>query len=232
MKTNVLLAGGYHKAFSVGESLVQKGYQVTIINADRGDCERLAEVDKFNIIWGDASKEFILKEAEIGKMDVVIAMAPKDEDNFVIGQICKKIYRVPKVVALVSDPRKTAFFYQMGIDRVVCAINAITNIIEEQALMEKMTTMLPLTNGKISVLEVPILENASFQNMELRDMNLPKNVIIGCIVRGEASIIPSGDTKLLIGDILILITNGAVKEEVVDIFTGRSQNRNRLEGPE
>lgn len=221
MRTNILLAGGYQKAFSVGESLLQKGYHVTIVNADRGDCEKLAEVEKFRIIWGDASKEFILKEAEIGKMDVVIAMAPKDEDNFVICQICKKIYKVPKVVALVSDPRKTTFFYQMGIDRVVCAINAITNIIEEQALMEKMTTMLPLTNGKINVLEIPILENASFQDRKLKDMNLPKNVIIGCIVRGEESIIPGGDTRLLIGDILILITNGAVKEEVVEIFTGK-----------
>lgn len=223
MRTNILLAGGYQKAFSVGESLLQKGYHVTIVNADRGDCEKLAEVEKFRIIWGDASKEFILKEAEIGKMDVVIAMAPKDEDNFVICQICKKIYKVPKVVALVSDPRKTTFFYQMGIDRVVCAINAITNIIEEQALMEKMTTMLPLTNGKINVLEIPILENASFQDKKLKDMNLPKNVIIGCIVRGEESIIPGGDTRLLIGDILILITNGAVKEEVVEIFTGKSR---------
>lgn len=220
MKTNILLAGGYHKALSIGESLLQKGYQVTVVNADKRDCEKLAEVDDFKIIWGDASKEFILKEAEAQKMDIVIAMAPRDEDNFVIGQICKKIYKIPKVVAIVSDPKKTSFFYQMGIDRVVCAINAITNIIEEQALMEKMTTMLPLTNGKINVLEIPILENAAFEDKELKDMNLPKDVIIGCIVRGERSIIPSGNTKLLTGDIVILIVNGEVKEEAMEIFTG------------
>lgn len=220
MKTNILLAGGYHKAFSVGESLLQKGYQVTIINENRRDCEKLAEVEGFIIIWGDASKEFILKEADIRRMDVVIAMTPKDEDNFVICQICKKVYNIPKVVALLNDPRKTSFFYRMGVDRVVCAINAITNIIEEQALMEKMTTMLPLTNGKINVLEIPILESTPFQNKELKDMRLPKGVIVGCIVRGERSIIPDGDTKFLTGDIVILIINGEVKEEVVEIFTG------------
>ena len=223
MKTNILLAGGYHKALSVGTSLLQKGYHVTIINADRNDCEKLAEVDDFRIIWGDASKEFILQEADVSRMDVVIAMAPRDEDNFVICRICKKIYRVPKVVSLVSDPRKTSFFYQMGIDRVVCAINAITNIIEEQALMEKMTTMLPLTNGKINVLEIPILENASLGDKKLKDMNLPKDVVVGCIVRGDRSIIPSGETKLLTGDIVILIVNGEAKEEVVKIFTGEKE---------
>ena len=113
MKTNILLAGGYHKALSIGDSLLLKGYQVTIVNADRKDCEKLAEVEDFNIICGDASKEFILREAEIKKMDIVIAMAPRDEDNFVICRICKKIYKIPKVVALVSDPKKTSFFYQM-----------------------------------------------------------------------------------------------------------------------
>lgn len=87
--------------------------------------------------------------------------------------------------------------------------------------MEKMTTMLPLTNGKINVLEIPILENASFEEKELKDMDLPRDVIVGCIVRGDRSIIPSGKTKLLTGDIVILIVNGAVKEEVVKIFTGQ-----------
>lgn len=90
-----------------------------------------------------------------------------------------------------------------------------------QALMEKMTTMLPLTNGKINVLEIPILENVSFEEKELKDMDLPRDVIVGCIVRGDRSIIPSGNTKLLTGDIVILIVNGAVKEEVVKIFTGQ-----------
>lgn len=220
MKTNILLAGGYQKALSLGESLIQKGFHVTVINSDREDCERLAEIEDMEVIWGDASKEFILREAAVAKQDIVIAMCPRDEDNFVICQICKKQYKVSKVVALVSDPKKTSFFYQMGIDRVVCAMNAITNIIEEQALMEKMTTMIPLTNGKIHILEVPILENAPARGKELKELALPREVIIGCIVRGEQSIIPSGDSRLRAGDIIILITTGEEQEKAVQILSG------------
>lgn len=220
MKTNILLAGGYQKALSLGESLIQKGFHVTVINSDREDCERLAEIEDMEVIWGDASKEFILREAAVAKQDIVIAMCPRDEDNFVICQICKKQYKVSKVVALVSDPKKTSFFYQMGIDRVVCAMNAITNIIEEQALMEKMTTMIPLTNGKIHILEVPILENALARGKELKELALPREVIIGCIVRGEQSIIPSGDSRLRAGDIIILITTGEEQEKAVQILSG------------
>ena len=218
MKTNILLVGGYHKTSSLAESLLLKGFHVTVINSDREDCERLAEIEDLDVIWGDGSKEFILKEADISRQQTVIAMTPQDEENFVICQICKKVYRTPKVVALVGDPGKTSFFYQMGIDRVVCAINAI--IIEEQALMEKMTTMIPLTNGKIHILEVPILENAQALGRELRELPLPKDVIIGCVVRGEQSIIPGGDTRLKSGDVVILITTGEEQERAVQILSG------------
>ena len=223
MRTNILLVGGYHKTCSMAESLLLKGFHVTVINSDREDCERLAEIEDLEVIWGDGSKEFILKEAGIINQQIVIAMTPQDEDNFVICQICKKLYHTPKVVALVGDPKKTSFFYQMGIDRVVCAINAITNIIEEQALMEKMTTMIPLTNGKIHILEVPILEHAQALGKELRELPLPKAVIIGCVVRGELSIIPSGDTRLKAGDVVILITTGEEQEKAVQILSGSGE---------
>ncbi len=220
MKTNILLVGGYHKTCSMAESLLLKGFHVTVINADREDCERLAEIEDLDVIWGDGSKEFILREANIQNQQTVIAMTPQDEDNFVICQICKKIYHTPKVVAVVGDPKKTSFFYRMGTDRVVCAINAITNIIEEQALMEKMSTMIPLTNGSIHVMEVPILEHSPALGKELRELPLPKAVIIGCVVRGEQSIIPSGETKLKSGDVVILITTGEEREKAVRILSG------------
>ena len=84
MKTNILLVGGFHKTRSLGESLLEKGYQVTVINSNKEDCEKLAETPKLQVIWGDGSKVFILDDAGTDRMDIVIAMTPKDEDNFVI----------------------------------------------------------------------------------------------------------------------------------------------------
>lgn len=220
MKTNILLIGGYQKARALGESLIQKGYRVTIINKSKEDCEKLAEMDKFEVIWGDGSKNFIMEDANISKIDIVIAMTPRDEDNFVICKMCKKKYAVKKTVALISDPKKTDFFYKMGIDCVVCAINTITNIIEEQALMEKMTKMIPIENGRIHILEVPIPENSATTGKKLWEINLPKDVIIGCIIRGEESIIPKGDTRLLSNDMVIVITTKEDEEHAVKILTG------------
>ena len=69
-------------------------------------------------------------------------------------------------------------------------------------------------------MEVPILENAQALGRELRELPLPKDVIIGCVVRGEQSIIPGGDTRLKSGDVVILITTGEEQERAVQILSG------------
>ena len=51
-------------------------------------------------------------------------------------------------------PKKTEFFYSMGIDSVVCAINVVAGIIEQQAFMDEMATRIPLGSGRVGITEV------------------------------------------------------------------------------
>lgn len=60
---NILIIGGFHKARSLANSLLKKGYHVTVVNKEYADCEKLAEVSKINVIYGDGSKRFILEDA-------------------------------------------------------------------------------------------------------------------------------------------------------------------------
>ena len=126
---------------------------------------------------------------------------------------------VKKTVALLNDPSKTIFFYQMGIDRVVCALNMITNIMEEQAVMDEMTKLIPVDEGRIQILELPIPKNASVAGKKLWELNLPKEVIIGCILRGDRSLIPRGDTRITEGDVLLIITSDKSKLDQIKELT-------------
>ena len=111
-------------------SLIRKGYKVTVINKNYADCHSLAEIQAMEVIYGDASKPYVLEEAGADRMDIAIALTQNDEDNLVICELCKKRFGTAKTVALVNDPKKTEFFYSMGIDSVVCAINVVAGIIE------------------------------------------------------------------------------------------------------
>ena len=119
MKGNVLLVGGRSKAKSLAQSLLKKGYRVTVINKDLPDCEKLAENEKLIVIHGDGTKPYVLEDAGAGNMEIAIALTPRDEDNLVVCELCKKRFRVPKTLSLLSDPQKVDFFYKMGVDSVV-----------------------------------------------------------------------------------------------------------------
>ena len=213
MKGNVLLVGGRSKAKSLAQSLLKKGYRVTVINKDLPDCEKLAENEKLIVIHGDGTKPYVLEDAGAGNMELVIALTPRDEDNLVVCELCKKKFRVNKTLSLLSDPQKTDFFYKMGVDSVVCAISAVTSIIEQQAFMEEMAKAIPIGEGRVQLLEVPITETDPAAQKQVWEINLPKEVIIGCILRRDQTLIPRGDTRILAGDILVLIS-GNEQEEI------------------
>lgn len=213
MKGNVLLVGGRSKAKSLAQSLLKKGYRVTVINKDLLDCEKLAENEKLTVIHGDGTKPYVLEDAGAGNMELAIALTPRDEDNLVICELCKKKFGVSKTLSLLSDPQKTDFFYKMGVDSVVCAISAVTSIIEQQAFMEEMAKAIPIGEGRVQLLEVPITETDPAAQKQVWEINLPKEVIIGCILRRDQTLIPRGDTRILAGDILVLIS-GNEQEEI------------------
>jgi len=221
MKTRVLLVGGRSKAKSLATSLIRKEYQVTVINDTYEDCMKLAEIDKLTVINGDGTRPFVLEDASAGDADIAIALTSKDEDNLVICELCKKRFQVKKTVALLTDPKKTDFFYRMGIDSVVCAITAITGIIEQQAFVDKIATLVPIGEGRVSIAEVPISGTAPAVGKKLWEINLPKQVIIGCILRGDTTMVPRGDTRILAGDMLVLISSDKQEMAAIQELTGR-----------
>lgn len=221
MKRRIFLIGGFNKTKSLAKSLIKKGYFVTAINMDHEKCTALAEIEHLNVFVGDGSKPFVLEDADAYNADIAIALTGHDTDNLVICQLCKKKFSVKKTVALISDPKKTEFFYRMGIDSVMCAITAIANIIEQQAFLDEMATLVPIGDGRINMAEVRVPPKAPVVNKTLMQIKLPKDVIVGCILRGEASIVPRGDTRILAGDILVLITSAEQEMKAIKEITGR-----------
>lgn len=221
MKNRALLVGGLHKARSLSASLIQKGYQVATINSDYQDCLMLAEIDSLTVIHGDGTKPFVLEDAGAQDAGIAIALTQRDEDNLVICELCKKRFNVKKTVALVNDPKKTEFFYRMGIDSVVCAVTAITSILEQQAVLDGIATLIPIGESRISIAEVRIPKTAPAVGKKLWEIDLPKEVIIGCILRGEKSMIPRGDTRILAGDTLVLISSDKQEMTAIKELTGR-----------
>lgn len=217
MKKKVVLVGGYQKTYALAKSLRTKGYEITIINLNYQHCIEFAQIEDIHILHGDGTRPYILDDAGIYDFDLAIALTRRDDDNLVICELCKKKFNVKRTVALVNDPEKVDFFYKMGIDSVVCSITTVTNLIEQQALMDQMSSIFELNGGKVKITQLAIPKTAPVVNKKLWELNLPQEVVIGCILRGDTNIVPRGDVRIHEGDILVMIASDqqqalAVKE--------------------
>ena len=221
MKMQVLLIGGFDMAKTLAASLIQKKYRVTAIHPDYAFCEALAEIRDLLVIHGDGSKPYILEEAGARRTDIAIALTDSDADNLVICELCKKRFGVTKTVSVIKNAENTAFFRQMGVDAVVCATNTITGIIEQLAFVHGMTALVPVGDGRVSIAEVAIPEGAPAANKKLWEISLPREVIVGCILRKDQTLIPRGDTRILAGDSLVLLSSAHQETDAIRALTGR-----------
>ena len=75
---------------------------------------------------------------------------------------------------------------------------------------------------RLNIAEIPIVQTAPIAGKKVWEIDLPQEVTIGCILRGDQNIAPRGDTRILAGDVLILISAGKQEMPAIQKWMGRS----------
>lgn len=219
MKENIILIGGFSKVRFLAPLMIKEGYRVTAINDDIEKCQSLALIDKLSVIHGDGSNPLVLGEAGALNAGVAIALTDKDADNLVVCELCKQKFHVKRTASLVFDPEKISFFKRMGVDSAICSVTAIESFVEQQRLIDDMVTTVPVGNGHVCVIQTLVTGAAPVVDKKLWEIDLPDGVMIGCIFRGDQSLTPRGDTRILAGDTLVLITPDESKVDMLRELT-------------
>ncbi|MGN1163791.1 MAG: potassium channel family protein [Candidatus Ornithospirochaeta sp.] len=215
MKKNVLIVGGYRLEKAIATSLLKRGCIVTVVNDDNAECQALAETRGLVVINGDGTRRSVLEDAEIKKADILIAVTDSDEKNLVIAEMAKHFFGVKKTVALLDDGEKSSFSYKMGVDRVISPLNMVTTIMENETIDDVMTERLSSRDGRMIIEETAVTKDSTLSGKKLWELNLPEEIIIGSILRGDQNLIPRGDTRIQENDILLVLSSS---EEKMDSF--------------
>ncbi|HHW07915.1 MAG TPA: hypothetical protein GXX34_10410 [Clostridia bacterium] len=77
----------------------------------------------------------------------------------------------------------------------------------ENLIKEKDPAAFDVRGDEKVTVEVVVQHGAAVAGKYLKEIDLPKNCLLIAIRRGERDIIPRGDTKILAGDILVLMTD-------------------------
>lgn len=129
----ILLVGGSCETRFLVKSLRIKNYNVTVINQDKAFCTALSDEYDIISVCGDGSNPYVLEKAQVDKMDFVVALDDKDATNFLVCEIAKNQFYVPKVMAVVADPQNKELFCELDVDCCICMTDFFEEMIEPQA---------------------------------------------------------------------------------------------------
>jgi trk system potassium uptake protein TrkA len=201
----VLVVGGGKVGNSLARTLATEGYDAALVDKDEKTARRIAEeLEQVLVIAGDGCDPARLEDAGIARAQVVAAVTGDDEDNLIICQLARDTFGVPRVIARVNNPRNESTFQKLGID-AVSSTRIISKLIEEEATIGDIFTLLALKRGKLSIVEVILKPKSPAANKAIRDLKLPADSILATIIRENHIMFPKGETTLYPGDSLIAL---------------------------
>lgn len=111
-------------------NLTKKGYQITVIDSDPEAFKMLGKDFKGETIVGVGFDKDTLEKANIDKVDAIIACSKSDEANALIGRIAKNVYKVPRAISRLYDPRQAEIYRALGIQTLSTTTWGIKRAVE------------------------------------------------------------------------------------------------------
>ena len=223
----ILIVGGGNIGFNLAKNIEETldAARVKIVEKDKERAEFLAsELNNTIVINGNGLDEEVLAEANLEEAETVLALTNDDEDNLMVSVLVEKFAKDEKEIedkrtmALVNKPNYSLLQDSLKIDDLIDPrMNTVSSILKH---VHKGTieTAYTIMNGEYEVIEAEIIETSELINKELKNSNLPDEVRIGAVLRGDKIIIPRSDFVFLKEDKVVFLANKDSISVVENIF--------------
>ena len=202
----VMIIGGGKTGLFLAQKLSKFGISVKIIERKLDRCYYLADrLENVMILHGDGTDRQLLEDESIQDMDGFVTATGFDEDNLLLALMAKE-YNIDEVVAKVSRSIYAPLVSKLGVDMAVNPIDIVTSNIAKTIQGRKKFITNQLVQGQAEITEFVASSNMKIANRPLKNINIPKGVIIGAIHRGHEEIIPDGNTVIRDGDRVVIFS--------------------------
>ena len=215
----VIIVGGGQTGTALAKRLDQTKINVKIIEKDDAKCGKLSEVlDHVVVINGDGTDKNLLEEENIRDVDFLVAVTADEATNILMSLLAKGL-GVKKTITRISRLSYLPLMSAIGIDTVVSPRLSAVKAILQHIRPGKIISVAPLKGEHAEAIEAEALETSDIVNTPLSKVKMPKDAIVGAIVRGEEIIIPRGDSIIRPKDRLIIFSIQEVVPKLEKLLT-------------
>ncbi len=219
---DIMMIGGGTTTIYLARQLLNMGVKVKIVEQDPARCEELTEMlPKALVICGDATDKELLIEEGLKTVGAFASMTNFDEENIMLTLFAKSLSKA-KLFTKVHRISYDEIIDSLGVGSVIypkyITAEEIIKYVRamKNSIGSNIETLYRLNDNRVEALEFQIREDSPVVGIPLKDLNLKKNMIIGCITHKGKVEMPNGNSVIEVNDMVILITTTTGLHDIRD----------------
>jgi len=178
---------------------------IKVIDENRETAKTIArEFPDAEVICRGLSDEFLIEEEGVGRADIVLCLTPSQSDNLVAAQIAKHS-GAKHALAVVFNDLYMRLEGTIDIDALVNQKSVVAGAILDIVRKAHIRRLHGFTEGNFELVELSIGTEFSQGGSCIKDLGLPKGILVTFVIHEGATIIPTGDTRIQTNDIVGLM---------------------------
>ncbi len=214
----VVIVGGGRIGFLTAEGLQRRGVMVKVIENDVTLCQEIAaKLERTEVLQGDGTDRNFLIEQGIPSADAFVATTDSDELNILCGLLAKNL-GVPRSLVIINKPGYIPLTEAIGVDVAALPTILTADKITRFVLHGGAISSALLEGQQLQAIEFVTSPTAHIANKKITEAGLPKEAVVGAIVRDGSVIIPPGDSVVKPGEHVIIVSPISVIHSVEKVF--------------
>lgn len=221
---NAIIVGGGTISYYLAKALLAMNISVKILEKDLSRCEALSDLlPDATIINGDGTDKALLIEEGLMQAESFVALTNMDEENIFLSLFVKSISSA-KLVAKVNrlafddvidslDIGSIIYPKYITADYILQYVRAMQN-----SIGSNVETLYHILDNRAEALEFVIRDNSPVLGKPLSELNLKKNLLVGCLNRNGQVRIPRGHDSIQMGDTVVIVTTNKGLRDISDIL--------------
>ncbi len=224
----IVIAGAGEVGTHLAKMLSNENHDIVVIDSEEKNLKGIDNLDLLTV-QGSATSFNTLKEADIKRADLFIAVTHSEDTNITAAMLGKKL-GAKKSIARIDNkeylfPSNKEYFESVGIDYLIypenIAVRELVNLVAQSGT----TDFFDFSGGKLSLFVLKLEENAPFVNKTLLQTTNDTNDLeyrAVAITRNAQTIIPRGVDTFQVNDIIYVISSQAGIKELMK-YSGKEE---------
>ena len=226
----IVIAGAGKLGFSIAQLLAEDQFDVVVVELDAKRKDVIQNTLDVLAIEGNSCSPTTFADPDVSDADVLIACTDSDEVNMVTCLLAKNhgikhtVARIRNVEYAIHAPEMLN--KDMKIDLVINPERITAAEIDHILMTPAALNVDDFAEGRVRMFEAKVKENSPIANIPLKDLNIPKDILMAMVFRRHQMIIPHGNDYVIPGDNVYFVGK---REAIRDFENSFSNTYEKLE---